>query len=108
ALSRAAGHWQQDLGAGSPRREYALGQSGAQKEMPIKEGPMTTSIRTVFLACLLLGLSAPFAAAQDHEGCTDHPLFNRMPNYDIYRCATVDFDAVDFAKPGLKQWDKPE
>jgi outer membrane protein OmpA-like peptidoglycan-associated protein len=33
-----------------------------------------------------------------------------MPNYDIYRCATSAFDAVDFAKPGLKQWDtdKPE
>jgi outer membrane protein OmpA-like peptidoglycan-associated protein len=71
---------------------------------------MRTSIRTLFVACLLFGLSAPFAAAQDHEGCTDHPLFNRMPNYDIYRCATVAFDAVDFAKPGLKQWDtdKPE
>ncbi|MGO9641178.1 MAG: OmpA family protein [Candidatus Acidiferrales bacterium] len=71
---------------------------------------MTTFLRTVFVACLLLGLSAPFAAAQDQEGCKDHPLFNRMPNYEIYRCATVDFDAVDFAKPGLKQWDrdKPE
>jgi outer membrane protein OmpA-like peptidoglycan-associated protein len=69
---------------------------------------MTTFIRTVFVACLLLGLSAPFAAAQDKEGCKDHPLFNRMPNYEIYGCAAVDFDAVDFAKPGLKQWDKPE
>jgi OOP family OmpA-OmpF porin len=55
------------------------------------------------LASLLL-VSAP---VQDKEGCKDHPLFNRMPNFEIYSCNTVDFDAVDFAKPGLKQWDKP-
>ncbi len=53
----------------------------------------------------LLLLSAP---VQDKEGCKDYPLFNRMPNYEIYFCASVEFEAVDFAKPGLKQWEKPE
>jgi OOP family OmpA-OmpF porin len=45
--------------------------------------------------------------AQDKQGCQDHPLFNRMPNFELYNCAVVDFDSVDFAKPGLKQWDQP-
>ncbi len=43
---------------------------------------------------------------QDKAGCKDHPLFNRMSNFEIYNCGVVDFDAVDFAKPGLKQWDR--
>jgi len=54
---------------------------------------------------LCLVISEP-AAAQDKEGCKDYPLFNRMPNFEIYGCKDVEFDAVDFAKPGLKQWDK--
>jgi outer membrane protein OmpA-like peptidoglycan-associated protein len=50
------------------------------------------------------------AAAQDGQGCNDHPLFNRMPNFEIYNCKTIEFDAVSFAKPGLKHWDveKPD
>ena len=31
-----------------------------------------------------------------------------MPNFDIYHCTSVDFDAVDFPKPGRKQWGKPD
>ncbi len=46
--------------------------------------------------------------AQDKEGCKDHPLFNRMPNFEIYSCKTVDYDEVDFAKPGRKSYEKPE
>jgi hypothetical protein len=65
--------------------------------------PILASWFAVFTSLLLVP-----APAQDREGCKDYPLFNRMPNYEIYRCATVDFEAVDFAKPGLKQWDKPE
>ncbi len=57
----------------------------------------------VVLASVLL-VSAPM---QDKEGCQDHPLFNRMPHFDIYSCNTVDFDAVDFAKPNLKEWNGP-
>jgi len=52
----------------------------------------------------LLLIARP-AGAQDKAECKDHPLFSRMPNFEIYDCKSVAFDAVDFAKPGLKQWD---
>ena len=64
----------------------------------------TIAVCFVVLASLLL-LSGT-AAAQDKEGCKDYPLFSRMPNFEIYGCNTVEFDAVDFAKPGLKHWDR--
>jgi outer membrane protein OmpA-like peptidoglycan-associated protein len=35
------------------------------------------------------------AYAQDAEGCKDHPLFNRMPNYTILECAK-NFGISDF------------
>ncbi len=37
---------------------------------------------SVVVACGFF--SAPIAA--DAQGCKDHPLFNRMPNYEIYSC----------------------
>jgi len=46
--------------------------------------------------------------AEDKEGCKDHPLFSRMPNYEIYSCTTVQFEGVDFPKPGRKQYEGPE
>lgn len=60
-----------------------------------------------WLAALALLIAAP-AAAADAPDCADHPLFTRMPNFEIYHCTTVDFDAVDFPRPGLKQWEKAE
>jgi hypothetical protein len=55
---------------------------------------MTTFIRTAFLACLLLGLSAPFAAGQDQdaEGSKDHPLISRYPGSYIKNYLTKEFD----------------
>ena len=55
---------------------------------------MTTFIRTVFVACLLLGLSPPFAAGQDQdvEGSKDHPLISRYPGSFITRYLTKEFD----------------
>ena len=38
----------------------------------------------------------PRSFAQDAEGCKDHPLFNRMPNYHIAQCDSVEFDARKF------------
>jgi OOP family OmpA-OmpF porin len=57
---------------------------------------MTTFIRTVLVACLLLGLSAPFAAAQneDVEGSKDHPLISRYPGSVITHYLTKDFDEL--------------
>jgi OOP family OmpA-OmpF porin len=60
--------------------------------------PWLAALASVFL----------LSPTQDKAGCKDHPLFNRMPNYEIYGCGTIDFEAVDFAKPGLKQWEKAE
>ena len=39
----------------------------------------------ISLSLLLLSISS--VIAQDAEGCKDHPLFNRMPNYNIRECA---------------------
>jgi len=55
---------------------------------------MTTFVRTVFAACLSLGLSASFAAAQDQdvEGSKDHPLISRYPGSIIKNYVTKEFD----------------
>jgi outer membrane protein OmpA-like peptidoglycan-associated protein len=60
---------------------------------------MTTFIRTVFAACLLLGLAAPVAAAQDQdaEGSKDHPLITRYPGSYIAKYLTKQFD--EFSLP---------
>lgn len=60
-------------------------------------------MKKLFLVLLLLvgtSLIFPLALAQspnnDMEGCKDYPLFNRMPNYYISDCGTVEFDARKF------------
>jgi outer membrane protein OmpA-like peptidoglycan-associated protein len=60
---------------------------------------MTDFIRTVFAACLLLGLAAPVAAAQDQdaEGSKDHPLITRYPGSYIAKYLTKQFD--EFSLP---------
>jgi OOP family OmpA-OmpF porin len=57
---------------------------------------MTAFTRSVFAACLLLGLSAPFAAGhdQDVEGSKDHPLISRYPGSVIKNYLTKEFDEV--------------
>jgi len=59
----------------------------------------------VMFAVFVCGSSA---RAADAEGCKDHPLFGRMANFEIFRCETMDFDAVGFPKPELKEWNNPE
>jgi OOP family OmpA-OmpF porin len=60
---------------------------------------MTTFIRILFAACLVLGLSAPFAVGQDQdlEGSKDHPLISRYPGSYIAKYLTKEFD--EFALP---------
>ena len=60
---------------------------------------MTAFMRTVFVAGLLIGLSAPFAAAQDQdvEGSKDHPLISRYPGSYIAKYLTKEFD--EFSLP---------
>jgi len=60
---------------------------------------MTAFMRTVFVAGLMIGLSAPFTVAQDQdvEGSQDHPLISRYPGSYIAKYLTKDFD--EFALP---------
>jgi outer membrane protein OmpA-like peptidoglycan-associated protein len=68
-------------------------------KVPVQEEPMTAFMRTVFLAGLMIGLSAPFTAAQDQdvEGSSDHPLISRYPGSYIAKYLTKEFD--EFALP---------
>ena len=60
---------------------------------------MTAFMRTVFVAGLIIGLSAPFAVDQDQdvEGSKDHPLISRYPGSYIAKYLTKEFD--EFALP---------
>jgi len=55
---------------------------------------MRTFIRTIFVACLVLGLWAPFAVGQDQdvEGSKDHPLISRYPGSYIAKYLSKEFD----------------
>lgn len=56
-------------------------------------------MKNLILSSLLMFITISFAAAQhpnDLEGCKDHPLLTRMPNYVILECS-VKYDQVDFA-----------
>ena len=47
------------------------------------------------LGCLLIA-AAPALAQQDEEGCTDHPMFSRMPNFYISACEDQEFSTHEF------------
>ncbi|RPI23642.1 MAG: OmpA family protein [Acidobacteria bacterium] len=47
-------------------------------------------------ASLIFPLALAQSANEDMEGCKDYPLFNRMPNFHIIECQTVEFDARKF------------
>lgn len=65
--------------------------------------------RFVAAATLIAALSYGSSAwSADANKCKDHPLFSRMPSFEIYGCSTVEFDAVAFPKPELKEWNTPE
>jgi OmpA-OmpF porin, OOP family len=64
--------------------------------------------RFIAAACALTLFGGTSAWSADAEKCKDHPLFSRMTNYEIYGCATTEFDAVAFPKPELKEWNNPE
>jgi OOP family OmpA-OmpF porin len=58
----------------------------------------------VFSVVVTVVLMGGFAfAQQDTKGCTDHPLFTRMPEYYIYSCEKKEFDAHNFYDPVTKQ-----
>jgi len=52
--------------------------------------------KILFSLVLLLIISSLAFAQEDAEGCKDHPIFNRMPNYYLDRCEEVEFGSMKF------------
>ena len=73
---------------------------------------MTSFIRTVFVACMLSGLLAPLAAAQDGdvEGSKDHPLISRYPGSVIKSYLAKEFDefTLPLGKTGEQKFAKSQ
>lgn len=49
-----------------------------------------------FVSVLLLSFGSIAFAQEDREGCKDHPMFTRMPNFYIKDCEEQKFDAFNF------------
>ncbi len=54
-----------------------------------------TLFKTLLVAAFSLAMNFAFSQ-EDAEGCKDHSLFNRMPNYYLYDCDAVEFGAMKF------------
>jgi outer membrane protein OmpA-like peptidoglycan-associated protein len=55
------------------------------------------STKSLLVAIMLLvASSTTVQAEEDAEGCMDHPLFNRMPNYYLYSCEEVEFGSMKY------------
>jgi OmpA-OmpF porin, OOP family len=50
----------------------------------------------VVLAAVAVFAAPAAARQQDEEGCKDHPMFTRMPNYLITHCEDQEFSTFDF------------
>lgn len=50
----------------------------------------------IIMALLLILPQFLFAQEGDAEGCKDHPMFTRMPNFLIKECESKEFDALSF------------
>ncbi len=58
--------------------------------------------RLLLLSAITLAFcGAPLLAQDDSEGCKDHPLFNRMPNFYITDCKSTQFDLKKFPQGPL-------
>ncbi len=57
---------------------------------------MKFSRSIVAAVCLLAAAVAPAAAQEDEEGCKDHPMFSRMPDFYITSCEEQEFSAFEF------------
>src|SRR4051812_15602140 len=47
----------------------------------------------------LLAIAGSAFAQQDEQGCKDHPMFSRMPNYVISGCEDQEFSNYGFTMP---------
>jgi len=67
-----------------------------------------TMKQLIFTLILTTAISAVALTQEDAEGCKDHPLFNRMPNYYLSDCAQIEFGSMKFpvGKPDPKNDNK--
>ena len=56
----------------------------------------TISLKSVLIAMLMIAAIGAMHAQEDADGCKDHPLFNRMPNYYLIDCAELEFSSMKF------------
>lgn len=54
------------------------------------------SLKLILIATMVFATSALVKAQDDAEGCKDHPLFNRMPNYYLSGCKELEFGSMKF------------
>ncbi len=57
-------------------------------------GSLSRRFLTSALALVLLTMLPIGTGAEDVEGAKDHPLFNRLPNYEIQQYRESEFDCV--------------
>ena len=55
--------------------------------------------RVILALGFLVIMAAPAFAQQDEEGCKDHPMFSRMPNFYLSGCEDQEFSSFEFEKP---------
>jgi OOP family OmpA-OmpF porin len=66
----------------------------AREVLPVKKPILLLLLMAVTILTFSVAWSQ--SANQDQEGCKDYPLFNRMPNYHIADCETLEFEARKF------------
>lgn len=60
------------------------------------KGIVHMRLQYVLAAGLFLSFASPAVARPDYEGCKDHPLFTRMPNFYISDCENKQFEVKRF------------
>jgi OmpA-OmpF porin, OOP family len=56
----------------------------------------TNILNLIVIATIMIAMSGNLLSQDDAEGCEDHPMFNRMPNYYLYDCREVEFSSMKF------------
>lgn len=57
---------------------------------------MVRTIKIVIGFLFMLVFISSVFAQKDEEGCKDHPMFTKIPNFYIHECKERDFDQIDF------------
>jgi outer membrane protein OmpA-like peptidoglycan-associated protein len=56
----------------------------------------TISLKSILIATILIATIGLVKAQEDAEGCKDHPIFSRMPNYYLSSCEEVEFGSMKY------------